>query len=124
MFGYIYSLTCDETSDVYIGSSTTTPKKRLRAHKTDKLPSCVHILESPTLKMNILENIFEESRVYLWQKERWYIDNTPNCINKTKPILTSEDLLLNKEKQKAKRYLKKITLWEEKYEKNNPDQSR
>ncbi len=113
--GKIYKIVSDSTDDVYVGSTT---KKylcnRMAGHRDHykkwqqgnfSFITSFEILKHGDAKIFLLEKYPCNSKEELDSRERWYIDNTENCINKNKPGRTikawrkeNENILRLKEK--------------------------
>jgi len=96
MIGRIYYLRCDETNDVYIGSTTQTLKERLRGHIKDKNCTSKLIIKYDSCIILLLEEIEVENRKELEKIEREYI-LTWTCINIQIPGRTQKEY--NKDKK-------------------------
>jgi hypothetical protein len=91
MKGIIYKIVCNETGEVYYGS-TTKPTlnirisghkcsfKRWKEGKTNYMTS-FQILERGNYSYSLIETVECEDRKQLEQRERYYIENN-ECINK------------------------------------------
>ena len=74
----------NRTSDlVYVGSTTLTLEKRFQRHKHHKDCSAVQVLTCPTAYIELLEECDVEVRK---ERERFWIENTPNCVNINNPF--------------------------------------
>lgn len=108
----IYALR-NETSDLtYVGSTIQTLARRFTRHQASRRHwlkgntnncSSFPIVECPTAYIELLEECEEGVR---YERERWWIENTPNCVNKCVPGRTSKEYRAewyqaNKEKQDA-----------------------
>ena len=103
----IYRIVCNETGEVYIGSTSRTLGERLRGHisesnrnKTQIKTKSSQIIERCNYYMEELESTnIQEKRFIL---ERYYIENIPNCINKYIPTRTDKEYYDdNREKNKV-----------------------
>lgn len=104
--GKIYKIVCNETGDVYIGSTATRLCNRLARHKHGKqYYSSKQIIERNNYQMILIENYPCETKEELLWRERYYIDNT-NCVNKHRPIITQKEKKERIIKQKKQQYLK------------------
>jgi len=90
MIGRIYYLRCDETNDVYIGSTIQTLKERLRGHIKDKYCTSKLIIKYDSCIILLLEEIEVENRKELEKIERQYIE-TYVCVNKMIPGRTDKE---------------------------------
>lgn len=87
----IYIIESENTEDVYIGATCNGLNRRMREHrllykcwqggKGRKVMS-YDILSKGGATIRLLENFPCETKKELNERERWYIKNTPNCINK------------------------------------------
>ena len=108
--GKIYKITCNDTGEVYYGSTKQPLSKRKGGHKTDvkrydegkitgKL-SCYDIVKNNNFKMELVEEVPLEN---LKQREKYYIQNF-KCININNPFPTKEEVrALNNENNKKHR---------------------
>ena len=88
----------DNTSDkLYIGSTTQDLKKRLRGHIDKKNCSSYEIIQNGDYIIAEIERCDSENRYY---REQFWIDNSDNCINKKKALITPEQR--KEQKRKAK----------------------
>ena len=110
----IYKITCNTTGLVYIGSTTTTLHKRMICHKckSNKSKSKIIIIENNYSSI-VLEKYPCNSKKELGIRERYYIETTPNTINKHIPTRTREEWYKTNESR-----LKKGSV---KWNKNNPE---
>ena len=95
----IYILKSSHTTDVYIGKTITTLKKRLSGHKTHykrfingkcktKCTS-IKILQYADCEIDILEDNVQADM--LEHRERFWIENTPNAVNLVIPTRTKKE---------------------------------
>lgn len=78
--GLIYAIKNETTPDVYIGSTTQELKERWYVHKSlNHRCSSKKILECPTAYIEYIEGCDIDK---MKEREQYWIDNTPNCINK------------------------------------------
>lgn len=123
--GKIYKIVSSQTDSVYIGSSC---KKRLcmrlSNHKYDYKRflngkygnvSSFEILKYNDARIFLVEYYPCDTKDELYQREQYYIDNTPNAVNKYKAYVTQtrkEYYKIYRERNKeriAKRYKQKYT---------------
>lgn len=100
------------SDDVYIGSTTKELDKRLKAHEYNykcfilddkqKFMTSYLILKHGNYDILLIENVRAETKDELLIREKYYILNTPNTINKGVPKRTKEE-----KKEKIKHYGKK-----------------
>jgi hypothetical protein len=104
----IYIITSPDTDKVYIGSTTNDLDKRLRDHvnsytaylkdKREYITS-YELVKQNSYVITELEFVNVETEEQLKERERYYIENTPNCVNKQIPGRTKEEI-----KEYAKKY--------------------
>ncbi len=104
----IYKIVCNETDEVYIGSTSRTLEERLKGHiseskrnnETQRRTTSSQIIERCNYYMEELDSTnIQEKRFIL---ERYYIENIPNCINKYIPTRTDKEYYDdNREKNKV-----------------------
>ena len=89
--GYVYKITSPLTDKIYIGSTTTPLDKRLSEHKSKykgyltgkgNNVSSFQIIKLGECKIELIENVVFDDKKQLRNKERYYIENTANIINK------------------------------------------
>jgi hypothetical protein len=100
----VYKIICLDTNEIYIGSTSNFRyKERMRLHKSNKNTCCSkNIIQRQNYKIEIIEENIEGYTDKLW-RERYFIENTPNCINiKKKPIISRIE-----EKERNKLYYQK-----------------
>jgi len=97
--GVIYSIVCNETGEVYYGSTTKTADERSRKHynsfnawKEGKYDYCssFQIIERGNYTVNTVDTIDFETKKELHERERFWIENN-ECINRKLPAQTSEE---------------------------------
>ena len=99
----IYKLTSFKTDEVYIGITSTLLRKRLSQHRCDYKKYCngtkhwvssYHVCKYLDVKIELIEETDDKTR------ERFYIENTENCINERIPTRTHKEYhQINKEKR-------------------------
>jgi hypothetical protein len=93
--GMIYKLTCKNTLKTYYGSTTGDIANRLCEHehkfKRGVKHSSADIIAGGNYCIEELELIDFEDKTELRERERFYIMNDKNCINKNIPNRTSKD---------------------------------
>ena len=91
--GKIYKIVCNETGEIYIGSTTQSLRRRYKKHisdsKSDKR-KCDSAKIIKNSKILLIENYPCKSRKELLKKEREWIDKI-DCINKRRPIITKKE---------------------------------
>ncbi len=86
--GKIYSIKCNITGEVYIGSTVLPFEKRMHSHlyKMNFLNyTSANILKRGNYTCSIIENYPCNSKVDLEARECYWMDMTPNCINALYP---------------------------------------
>lgn len=96
----IYKIICNITQETYIGSTITPLKHRLCQHISDakhKSQVCAskHIIDRGDFKIELIEDFPCETKQDLLFRERYWIENM-DCINKVRPINTTEETALLK----------------------------
>lgn len=91
MKGIIYKIVCNETGEVYYGSTTNKYLcNRMAQHKssfkrfqngTHPYMSSFQIIERGNYSYSLIETVECEDRIQLEQRERYYIENN-ECVNK------------------------------------------
>jgi predicted GIY-YIG superfamily endonuclease len=97
--GKIYKITSQ--GKIYIGSTTQSLSQRLGGHKKDNksITSLYHFVYNTDCQITLIELYPCNSREELLMRERYHIDQNPNCINKCKKPLLSEEERINSIKQ-------------------------
>lgn len=87
MKGFIYKITSPSTDKIYIGSTTTTLKTRLRKHRHNKLKCSAELIVSLLdSTIELIEEVEIENKKELLGRERYYIElNRDICVNKNIP---------------------------------------
>jgi len=97
--GKIYAIKCNETDDVYIGSTIQTLKERLGKHRRDmkrwkdgkgRNITSFEIVQYDSCYIELLETYPCNSKEELLKKEKEYIESI-ECINKCRPFRTDEE---------------------------------
>ena len=102
----IYKLYSSETDEVYIGITSSPLKRRISKHKNDYKRYCegkrkyrvssFEICKYLDVKIELIEETDDKTR------ERFYIENTENCINEKIPTRTQKEYVeANREKTNA-----------------------
>jgi hypothetical protein len=93
MKGVIYKLICNETNEVYFGSTTQKINERVSDHKAKCKAwkagkyhyfTSFQIIERGNYKYELVEEVVYEDKKQLETRERYYIENN-DCINKVIP---------------------------------------
>ena len=97
--GKIYKILCNETGEVYYGSTIRTLSHRKNGHKQDVKKydegkktkcECYDIIKRGNFTMSLVEEYsFDNKQQLLW-RERHYIENN-ECVNTRRPIATKKD---------------------------------
>jgi len=98
MNGFIYAIKNTTSDDVYIGSTTQDLSDRLKCHKsTYSTCRSKEILKCTTAYIEYLEGCDIDK---MKEREQYWIDNTPNCINKRNVnVIIDNDYFYNYNKQ-------------------------
>ena len=93
--GKIYRVTCNNTGNQYIGSTTALRlSQRLAEHKSKfkrgEGTSCDTIIGGGNYKIFLIEDFPCQNKDQLRQRERYYQENL-DCINKNKSITSTEE---------------------------------
>ena len=90
MKGIIYKITCNETGEVYIGSTRRQLSLRMTEHKSDfkrytlgnkDFMTSFRIIERGNYSYSLIETVECENTKQLEARERYYIE-THECVNK------------------------------------------
>jgi len=92
MKGIVYSICCNETKEIYVGSTIESLNRRISTHKSSHNEcKSKQILLRGNYTIEILEELdIDNIEILLW-KERHYIDTLDKCINRFRPIINNED---------------------------------
>ena len=97
--GFIYSIVCNETGEVYYGSTTQNVSERIFIHNSNmkrwnegKTNYCAsyEIIERNNYTVSTIETVEFEDKTELYERERFYIENN-DCVNCRLPVLTTEE---------------------------------
>jgi hypothetical protein len=81
----IYRIVCNKTNQNYIGSCTTKLSTRLSVHKQQlqngRCCSSYEVLKGGDFQIFLIEDFPCERREQLTARERYWVENTPNCVN-------------------------------------------
>lgn len=91
----IYSLTCQTTGLVYIGSTVQGLGQRMSEHRhrfKNEILQCSsrQVLENNNYKMHLIERFPCANKQELRVREQFHIDNTVNCVNDYHAYITGE----------------------------------
>lgn len=109
--GKIYKITSDETEKIYIGSTTCELSKRLGNHNYDfkkwkkgkkRYMTSFEIIKFRDAKIELLEDYPCQNSQELLEREKEYINEYEDVVNKVAPIVTAEERA-----QKKHHYYKK-----------------
>ncbi len=118
----IYKIVSTKTKNVYIGSTTNKYlcnrfgqhafeyRKWTNGDKKYRYVTSFDILKFDDAEIILVEKFPCESKDELTARERYWIDNTPNCINKIKPTRTPQQYYEDKRAiilQRQKEYQRK-----------------
>jgi hypothetical protein len=93
MKGIIYKIVCNETGEVYYGSTHTSLSQRMSCHLSDTEHMCasVQILLRNNYTTSVVKEIeYENNSELLWE-ERRAIEADPKAININVPIITNRE---------------------------------
>lgn len=103
----IYRIVSTKGDKVYIGSTIQELYRRMSRHRAEfkeKKGYMSRILFEEYgvefCHIELIENV-EQDQQHI--RERFHIENTPNCVNKTKPIRTDDEKEDSKEKDKERK---------------------
>jgi hypothetical protein len=97
--GIIYKIVCNETNEVYYGSTQHSLNMRMRGHKSgynswkqgnNPFTTSFQIIERGNYSYSLIETVECEDRHQLEAVERKYIENN-ECINKCIPCRSQEE---------------------------------
>jgi hypothetical protein len=120
--GKVYNIKSKNTPDVYVGSTIQILTDRLanhvfknKQHKLGLENDCTsfRIIDLGDYEIVLIEDYPCNSAKELQTRERYWIENTPNCINKNIPTQTKKEYY---EKNKEK-----IIAQTKEYAKNHPE---
>ena len=104
----IYMIRSPKTTWVYIGHTTVGVKKRLRGHQRDfanpnlkKRCSSGEVLKHGDARVEVLEAYPCANKAAAEARERYWIDRTPECVNKQAPGASGEGPKKKKKKTSA-----------------------
>ena len=98
--GKIYMIKCNDTNEIYYGSTVTRLSQRKSVHKNNSIKtSASPIIERCNWTIELIEDYPCNNLHELLNRERYYIDNN-KCVNKVCPIKTTEEKKETKQKQK------------------------
>ena len=115
----IYKIVCNETNDIYIGSTTLTLEHRLSAHIRNKDCSSRQIMDRGNYDMTLIEKFPCNSYLELRMREQFYMDTIPN-INKIRAHITADQTRIQTAIYQ-KEHKNKLVIYHKKYNKKNKD---
>jgi len=90
--GKIYKIVCNDTNEVYYGSTCQYLCNRKTCHKDSKnICRSRPIIDRGNWDIVLVEHFPCNSKEELLMRERYYVDNN-ECINKFRPIISKEEL--------------------------------
>ena len=101
--GKIYKIICEETENIYIGSTTQNIKYRLSHHKSEHNPTMSKSFINP--KIELLEAYPCSSKRELCLREAHYI-RTLECVNCSIPLRTQKEWIEDNKEHYEKRQKK------------------
>ena len=81
----IYKIADNTTDDVYIGITKNRLCRRLATHKYNRRTTATQIIDRGDYKIELIEETDDKTR------ERYWIENTENTVNKNIPCRTKEE---------------------------------
>lgn len=111
----IYKISDNTSDDVYIGLTKTRLCQRLATHKYTKACMAYKIIERGNFNVEVIEETDDKTR------ERYWIENTENTINKNIPCRTKEEIILRNRKNSKENYYKNpkyFQQYQKEYQKN------
>lgn len=111
----IYKISDNTSDDVYIGITKTKLSQRLATHKHTNKCMSYKIIERGNFNVEVIEETDDKTR------ERYWIENTENTVNKNIPCRTKEEIkLINrlKSKESYKKNRKYYREYQKEYQKN------
>jgi len=92
--GKIYKIVCNETNEVYYGSTIIKLKYRINRHRNSNMCMSRQIINRNNYYYELIEDYSCNNKYELETRERWYIENN-NCINKIIPTRTDKEYYEN-----------------------------
>ena len=100
--GKIYKIVCNKTGKCYVGSTRlkylcdrlakhTYNYRKFKDGSSKKTLTSFKVLENDDYDIHLLENVPFNAVEELYQREKYHIINTPNCVNKTIPTRTLKE---------------------------------
>ena len=113
----IYKIADNTTDDVYIGITKNRLCQRVASHKYNRRTTATQILDRGDYEIELIEETDDKTR------ERYWIENTENTVNKNIPCRTKEESQLfqrNYSKENYKLNPDYQKEYQRNYRKNNP----
>ena len=88
--GKIYKIVCNETGEVYFGSTIMSLPDRIRKHRNSKKCSSKQIINRNNYYYELIEDYSCNNKYELETRERWYMENY-DCINNRIPTRTHKE---------------------------------
>ena len=88
--GKIYKIVCNETGEVYYGSTIQELNKRMYKHRCDNYCRSRHIIDRNNYYYELIEDYSCNNKKELETREKWYILNN-DCINQKIPARTKQE---------------------------------
>jgi hypothetical protein len=93
--GKIYKIVCDATDEIYVGSTIAPLYKRLSVHKRQRpgrhSTTSISLFEKGNCEIILIEDYPCERKEQLHSRERYWIENLENVINKCRPTRTIKE---------------------------------
>jgi hypothetical protein len=102
--GKIYKIVCNETGEIYYGSTIQKLNERMNKHKSQKNCESKQIINRNNYYCELIENYSCNNKKELETREKWYILNN-DCINQKIPTRTMKEYRQDN-KEKIKEYSK------------------
>ena len=104
--GIVYKITCNLTGKCYYGSTVQTLAKRESVHKLNSnTATSKQLIQNGNWKIEMIEEVVFKHKLELLQRERFYIDNDDNSINKNRPYVTADERKVQIQQNMKKWYL-------------------
>jgi hypothetical protein len=113
MKGIIYKITCNETGEVYYGSTQQSLNVRMQKHKSKCkawkegrycYTTSFRIIERGNYSYSLIETVECDEKKQLETRERYYIEHN-DCVNKCIPMRSKKEWREeNKNKEKERQY--------------------
>jgi hypothetical protein len=126
----VYKIVCDTTNKFYIGSTTKKLCQRIAQHRSNykmykkgnyHYVSSFEVLEADNYNIILLEEVECENKEQLLQRERHYIELFPECINKERRPITTNDERIERKQLSGKKYREEHKEYYIKYKEDNKE---